>query len=56
MLLISKEERDYLEKQGCVWGDELHRTRSNKKTYYATCIISATIDGVTFNNTLNFAN
>ena len=36
MLLISREERDYLEKQGCVWGDELHRTRSNKKTYYAT--------------------
>lgn len=35
---------------------ELALCNWNKKTYYATCIISATIEGVTFNNTLNFAN
>ena len=36
MLKISKEERDYLEKNGCIWGEDLHRTRRNTKTYYAT--------------------
>lgn len=38
MIKISKEERDYLESQGCVWGEELHRTygKGKKKTHYAT--------------------
>lgn len=39
MVIISKRERDYLEQNGCLFGDELHRTaarKSKKKTYFAT--------------------
>lgn len=38
MLKISKEERDYLESNGCVFPDDLHKTvgKGKRKTYYAT--------------------
>ena len=38
MLRISKEERDYLEKNGCSFPDDLHKTvgKGKRKTYYAT--------------------
>jgi hypothetical protein len=38
MVKISKEERDYLERNGCVFPDDLHRTvgKGKRKTYYAT--------------------
>lgn len=36
MIKISKRERDYLEKNGCKWGTDLHKTYSDGKTYYAS--------------------
>ena len=38
MLRISKEERDYLEKNGCSFPEDLHKTvgKGKRKTYYAT--------------------
>lgn len=36
MISITKQQRDYLEKNGCLWGDDLHRTYSKNKSYYAT--------------------
>ena len=36
MIKISKEERDYLEKNGCAFPDDLHHTYGKNKTYYAT--------------------
>ena len=38
MLKISKEERDYLEKNGCSFPEDLHKTvgKGKRKTYYAT--------------------
>ena len=36
MFTITKQQRDYLEANGCVWPDDLHRTHSKYKRYYAT--------------------
>ena len=36
MISITKHQRDYLEANGCIWGDDLHRTYSSRKHYYAT--------------------
>lgn len=36
MIKIDKKLRDYLEKEGCKFGEELHRTYGRNKTYYAT--------------------
>lgn len=36
MIKITKNQRDYLEANGCVWKEDLHRTYSNCKHYYAT--------------------
>ena len=36
MLKISKEERDYLERHGCCFPDDIHKTVGKHKTYYAT--------------------
>lgn len=36
MIKISKNQRDYLEQNGCIFGRDLHRTYSKKKKYYAT--------------------
>ena len=36
MIKISKIQRDYLEANGCVFPDDLHRTYGKHKTYYAT--------------------
>lgn len=36
MIKITKNQRDYLEANGCVWKEDLHRTYSKSKTYYAT--------------------
>ena len=35
MIAITKSQRDYLEKKGCTFGDELHKTHSRYKHYYA---------------------
>lgn len=36
MIAVTKQERDYLEKNGCVWEEDLHRSHSKHKKYYAT--------------------
>lgn len=36
MVKITANEKDYLISKGCKWGEEVHRTFSNKKTYYLT--------------------
>lgn len=36
MIKITKNQRDYLEANGCLWKEDLHRTYSKSKTYYAT--------------------
>ena len=38
MIKITKQEKEYLESQGCVYEEELHHTvgKGSKKTYYAT--------------------
>ena len=36
MISITKKQRDYLEANGCVFGEDLHRTYSKNKSYYAT--------------------
>lgn len=36
MIKITKNQRDYLEDNGCVFSDDLHRTYGKHKTYYAT--------------------
>lgn len=38
MIKISKNEKEYLVKNGCKWKEDVHRTYSNgsSKTYYAT--------------------
>lgn len=37
MLKITRDERDYLEKEcGCIFGKDLHRTYSSHPTYYVT--------------------
>lgn len=36
MIKISKNQRNYLEQNGCIFGRDLHRTYSKNKTYYAT--------------------
>ena len=36
MIKIDKATRDYLEKHGCKFGSDLHRTYGKHKTYYAT--------------------
>ena len=36
MIKITKNERNYLEQNGCKFGEDLHRTYSKHKTYYAT--------------------
>lgn len=38
MIRITKQEKEYLESQGCVYEEELHHTvgKGRKKTYYAT--------------------
>lgn len=36
MIKITKNQRDYLEGNGCIFGRDLHRTFGKHKTYYAT--------------------
>lgn len=36
MIKISKNQRYYLEANGCIFGRDLHRTYSKNKRYYAT--------------------
>ena len=36
MISITKHQRDYLEKNGCVFPDDLHRTYGKHKSWYAT--------------------
>ena len=36
MINISKNQRDYLEANGCTFPDDLHRTYGKHKSYYAT--------------------
>jgi len=36
MIKITRNQRDYLEKKGCRFPDDLHHTYSKHKTYYAT--------------------
>ena len=36
MIKIDKETRNSLEKHGCKFGNDLHRTYGKHKTYYAT--------------------
>lgn len=36
MVSITKNEKNYLENNGCKWKSDLHRTYSNVKSYYAT--------------------
>ena len=36
MISITKKQRDYLEANGCIFGEDLHRTYGKKKSYYAT--------------------
>lgn len=36
MIKITRNQRDYLEQNGCVFGRDLHRTYSKNKRYYAT--------------------
>jgi len=35
MISITKKQREYLEKHGCVFGEELHATHSRYKHYFA---------------------
>ena len=35
MIFITKKQRDYLEKNGCTFGEELHKTHSRYKHYFA---------------------
>lgn len=34
MIIISKNERNYLEKHGCKFGKDIHRTYSKHHKYY----------------------
>ena len=36
MISITKQQRDYLEANGCCFPDDLHRTYGKHKSYYAT--------------------
>ena len=36
MISITKSQRDYLEAKGCLWEEDLHRSHSKYKKYYAT--------------------
>lgn len=36
MVRITKQQRDYLENHGCTFPEDLHRTYSKHKTWYAT--------------------
>lgn len=36
MIKIDKQMRNYIEENGCKFGDELHRSYGKNKTYYAT--------------------
>ena len=36
MFSITKKQKNYLEKNGCIWGEDLHRTHSKYKRYFAT--------------------
>ena len=38
MVLITRNQRDYLEENGCIFERDLHRTigKGKKKSYYAT--------------------
>lgn len=36
MISITKQQRDYLEAHGCLWEEDLHRTHTKHKTYFAT--------------------
>ena len=36
MISITNKQKDYLENNGCIWGDDLHRTHSKYKKYFAT--------------------
>ena len=36
MIVITKKEKDYLESQGCVFGHDIHKTRTRYKKYFLT--------------------
>lgn len=38
MIQVNRNQRNYLEANGCIFGRDLHRTiaKGRKKTYYAT--------------------
>lgn len=36
MIKITKQQRDYLETNGCTFPDDLHRTYGKRKRWYAT--------------------
>ena len=36
MIAITRQQKDYLEAKGCLWEEDLHRSHSKYKKYYAT--------------------
>jgi hypothetical protein len=36
MISITTQQKDFLEQNGCTWGEDLHRTHSKYKKYFAT--------------------
>lgn len=36
MVVINKDEKNYLESQGCVFGRDIHKTRTRYKKYFMT--------------------
>lgn len=52
---ITKNEMEFLVKKGFKWGDDIHRTNSNRHTYYATesRAIKTTLENYRKNKTIS---